>query len=76
MWSVGPSVAIHLALWYVELVCIQYDVCKYYVCSVSVGWYGDLSESGICVFRELRPVGFLLFAFVVVMLYVNSGDDG
>ena len=32
----------HLALWYVVLVCHQYDVCKNYVGSV----YGGLSESG------------------------------
>ena len=49
-----------LALWYVVLVCHQYDVCKNYVGSVSVGGYGGLSESGIYVFRELRPVGFLV----------------
>ena len=35
-------VAMHLAFWYVVLVCHQYDVCKHYVVSV----YGGLSESG------------------------------
>ena len=45
----------HLTLWYVVLVCHQYDVCKYYV-----GGYGGLSESGFCVFRELCPVGSLV----------------
>ena len=45
----------HLALWYVELVCHQYDVCENYI-----GGYGGLSESGLCVFRELCPVSFLV----------------
>ena len=49
----------HLALWYVVLVCHQY-VCKNYVGSVYVGGYGGLSESGLCLFRELCPVSFLV----------------
>ena len=49
----------HLALWYVVLVCHQY-VCKNSVGSVYVGGYGGLSEIGLCVFRELCPVGFLV----------------
>ena len=50
----------HRALWYVVLVHHQYDVCKNYVDSVYVGGYGGMSESGICVFRELCPVSFLV----------------
>ena len=50
----------HLALWYVVLVCHQYDVCKDSVGSVYVGGYGGLSESVLCVFRELCPVSFLV----------------
>ena len=50
----------HLVLWYVVLVCDQYDVCKDSVGSVYVGGYGGLSESGLCVFRELCPVSFLV----------------
>ena len=50
----------HLALWYVVLVCHQYDVCKNKVGSVYVGGYGGLSESGLCVVRELCPVSFLV----------------
>ena len=51
----------HLTLWYVVLVCHQYDVCTNYVGSVYVGGYGGLSaESGLCVFRELCPVRFLV----------------
>ena len=50
-----PAIAVHLALWYVVLVCHQYDVCKNVLGSVYVG----LSESGLCVFRELCPVSFL-----------------
>ena len=50
----------HLALWYAVLVCHQYDVCKNYVDSVYVGGSGGLSESGLCVFRKLCPVSFLV----------------
>ena len=39
----------HLALWYVVLVCHQYDVCRNCVGSVYVGGYGGLRESGFCV---------------------------
>ena len=46
--------------WYVVLVCHQYDVCENYVGSVHIGGYGGLSESGLCVFRELCPVSFLV----------------
>ena len=49
----------HLALWYVALVCHQYDVCTNYVASVYVGGYDGLSESGHCVFRKVCPVNFL-----------------
>ena len=48
------------ALWYVVLVCHQYDVCKNYVGSVYVGGYGGLSEIGLCVFRDLSLVSFLV----------------
>ena len=50
----------HLSLWYVVFVCHQYDVCEKYVDSVYIGSYGGLSESGLCVFRELGPVSFLV----------------
>ena len=43
-----------ILLWYVVLVCHQYDG------SVCVGGCGGLSESGLCVFRELCPVSFLV----------------
>ena len=55
-----PAVAVHLALWYVLLVCHQYDVCENAVGSVYVGGYCDLSESGLCVFCKLCPVCFLV----------------
>ena len=42
------------------LVCHQYDVCENYVGSVYIGGYGGLSVSGLCVFRELCPVSFLV----------------
>ena len=31
-----------------------------FVGSVYIGGYGGLSESGLCVFRELCPVSFLV----------------
>ena len=31
-----------------------------YVSNVYVGGYGGLGESGLCVFRELCPVSFLV----------------
>ena len=55
-----PAVAVHLALWYVLLVCHQYDVCENSVGSVYVGGYGGLSESGLCVFCKLCQVCFLV----------------
>ena len=50
----------HLALWYVVLVCHQYDVCKNYDGSVYGGGYGGLNESRLCVLSELCPVSVLL----------------
>ena len=50
----------HFSLWYVVLVCHQYDVCENYVGIVYVGGYGGLSESGLFVFRELCPVSFVV----------------
>ena len=59
---VGSSLLIYefknLALWCVVLVCHQYDVCENSVGSVYIGGYGDLS--GLCVFRKLCPVSFLV----------------
>ena len=55
-----PAVAVHLALWYVLLVCHQHDVCENSVGSVYVGGYGGLTESGLCVFCKLCPVCFLV----------------
>ena len=49
----------HIALWYVVLVCRQYDVCKNHVGSVYVGGYGDVSESGLCVFVNCVLSAFL-----------------
>ena len=50
----------HLSLWYVVLVCHQYDVCENSVGRVYIGGYGGLSESGLCVFQELCPISFLV----------------
>ena len=48
MWS-GKS------LWYVVLVCQQYDVCKHYVCGVYCDGYGGLSESESFLVVGERP---------------------
>ena len=71
----------HLSFWYVVLVYHQYDVCENYVGSVYIGGEGGLSESGLCVFRELCPVSFLVVGecpsvllWSVFMSYVNCGD--
>ena len=54
-----PVIAMHLALWYVVLVCHQYDVCEDSVGSVDVGGYVGLSENGL-FFCKLCPVCFLV----------------
>ena len=59
MFGQEPAVAMHLALWYVVLVCHQY-VCENSVGSVYVSGYSGLSESGLCVFCKLCPVCFLV----------------
>ena len=65
------------------LVCHQYDVCKNSVGGVYVGWYGGLSESGLCVFCKLCPVSLhvvgespSVLLYSVVMSYVNCGNYG
>ena len=63
----------HLVLSYVVLVCHQYGACtKYvgsvYVGSVYVGGYGGLTKSGLCVFRELCPVRFLVVGELMSIL--------
>ena len=42
------------------LVCHQYDVCENVVGSVYIDGYCGVSEIGLCVFRELCPVSFLV----------------
>ena len=78
-----PVVAMHLAFWYVGLVCHQYDICENYVGSVYVGGYGGLSESGLRAFCKLCPLCFLVVGKgssvllqSVVMSYVNCGNYG
>ena len=51
------------------LVCHQYGNPKNYVGSVYVGGYGGLSESGLCVFRELCRM------LIVVMMGKWSDDS-
>ena len=41
-------------------VCHHNDVCEDYICSAYVGEYCGLSESKLCVFGKLCPVGFLV----------------
>ena len=42
------------------VISIMFIKSMFSVGSVYVGGYGSLSECGICVFRELYPVGFLV----------------
>ena len=65
----------HLDLWYIVFVCHQYHVCEKSVGSVYIGGYGGMSEIGLCVFRKLCPVRFLIvgecpLGFVVVCSHV------
>ena len=76
-----PAIAMHLSLWYVVLVCHQYDVCENFVGIGYVGGYGGLNESGLCVFCKLCPVYFLVVCkgpsgllYSVVMSYVNCDN--
>ena len=55
-----PAVAMYLALWYVVLVCHQYDVCENFVGCVYAGGYSGLSESRLCVLCNLGPFCFLV----------------
>ena len=64
-------------------VCHQNDVCEDSIGSVYVGGYCGLSESELCVFGKLCPVGFLVVCECslvllqpVVMSSVDCGDDG
>ena len=66
----------HLALWYVVLVCHQCDVCKHYSGSVYVGGYGGLNESGLGVFREWCLVSFLVVGESPSVLLARGGVDG
>ena len=46
----------HLALWYVVIVCHQYDVCKNYVGSVYVGGLSELCPVRFLVVGESPSV--------------------
>ena len=50
----------YLTLWYIVLICHPNDACEHAICSVYVGKYGGLSESGLCVFRKVCPVDFFV----------------
>ena len=61
----------------------QNDACENYIGSVYVGGYNSMSESGLCVFGKLCPVGVLVVCkcssvllYSVVISYVDYGDDG
>ena len=65
------------------LVCHQNDICKNYIGSVYIGGYGGLSESGLCLYCKLCPVGLHVVSKCssvllqsIVMLYADYGDDG
>ena len=75
------AVAVHFVLWYIVLVCHQYDVCEDSIGSVYVGGYCGLSENELSVFGKLCPVGFLvdcecssvLLQFLVMLILVMMG---
>ena len=56
----------HLALWYVVLVCYQYDACNNYVNygNVYVGGYGGLCEGGLMSSVNCVQSAFLLLVTV------------
>ena len=55
-----PAGSVHLTLWYIVFVFHQDNVCENSIDSMYVGSYCGLSESGLCVFGKLCPVGFLV----------------
>ena len=61
MWS-GRSLQLLciLPVGMLSLSVISMMIVKRHVGSVYAGGYGGLNESGLCVFRELSPVGFLV----------------
>ena len=59
-----------LSLWYAVLVYHQYDVCNNSFDSVNVGGYDGLREHGLCVFRELCPVSFLVVGESPSVLFI------
>ena len=70
----------HLTLWYIVFICHQNDIYENYIGSVYVGGYCGLSQSGLCVFGKVSSrlsCSLSMFVgFVVVMSYVECGDDG
>ena len=50
------KIAMHLAIWYVVLVCHQYDVCENYVGRVYMGGYGELCPVSFLVVGECPSV--------------------
>ena len=73
----------HLALCMLCLSAISMMFVKIMLAVCMFGGYGGLSESGLCAFRELCPVSFLVVGEsssvlleTVVMSYDNCGDDG
>ena len=63
MWSrKSPQLLCILPFGILCLSAISMMFVKKYVGSVYVGGYDGLSESGQCVFRKWRPVGFLVVA--------------
>ena len=61
----------HLTLWYIMLVCHLDAICENSIGSVYVGEYYGLSESGLCVFDKLCPVGFLVVCKCSSVLFHN-----
>ena len=73
----------HLTLWYILFFCHHNDVFEDSIDSVYIDRYCGLSESELCDFGKLCPVGFLVFCECSLVLlqsivpsYVNCSDDG
>ena len=54
------AVVVHLTFLYIVLICHLDNICENYIGIVYVDGYGGLSESGLCVFRELCPFSFIV----------------
>ena len=72
MFGQKHAVAMHLALWYVVLVCHQYNVLKNNIGSVYVGIFGKFGPVGFLVVCKCSSV---VMQSVVVLMMGRWSDD-